>query len=116
VSGRYTFFRGFSPSHTGVDLAADIGTPVVAAGSGVVIFSGVSQYGYGNVIVIAHGSTFTLYGHLESRSVRCGQDVSQGQVIGEVGNTGNSSGPHLHFEIRNANFDPIDPIYTIPSL
>ncbi|NDJ85586.1 MAG: M23 family metallopeptidase, partial [Chloroflexi bacterium] len=64
-------------------------------------------------VVIAHGTTFTLYAHMNSVSVSCGQNVSQGQAIGEVGNTGNSSGPHVHFEIRNAGFEPLDPCYTI---
>jgi murein DD-endopeptidase MepM/ murein hydrolase activator NlpD len=113
VGGRYNFFQGFSPSHTGVDLSADQGTPVLAAGLGTVVFAGWNQYGYGNTIVIAHGTTFTLYGHLSSIGVRCGQDVGQGQTIGAVGNTGRSSGPHLHFEIRDAGFNPLNPVFTI---
>lgn len=113
LAGGYQFFQGFSFAHTGVDLSANEGTPVGAAGAGTVVFSGWNEYGYGNTIVIAHGTTFTLYGHLSSRSVSCGQDVSGGQTIGTVGNTGRSSGPHLHFEIRNAGFVPLDPVYTI---
>jgi murein DD-endopeptidase MepM/ murein hydrolase activator NlpD len=110
---RYTFFQGFSGAHTGVDLSADSGTPVGAAGLGTVVFAGWNSYGYGNTVVIAHGTTFTLYGHLSSIGVRCGQSVSAGQTIGGVGSTGRSSGPHLHFEIRDAGFNAMDPVYTI---
>lgn len=113
MGGRYSFFQGFSPSHTGVDLAADEGTPVYAAGLGTVVFAGWNNYGYGRTVVIAHGAHFTLYGHLSSIDVGCGQNVSSGQQIGRVGNTGRSSGPHLHFEIRDAAFNALDPVYTI---
>ena len=113
MGGSYVFFQSFSAAHTGVDLSANEGLPVLAAGYGTVVFAGWNQYGYGNTIVIAHGTTFTLYGHLSSISVRCGQDVNGGQTIGAVGSTGNSSGPHLHFEIRDAGFVPLNPVYTI---
>ncbi len=113
MGGSYVFYQAFSPAHTGVDLSANEGLPVLAAGYGTVVFAGWNQYGYGNTIVIAHGTTFTLYGHLSAINVRCGQDVNGGQTIGAVGNTGNSSGPHLHFEIRDASFTPLNPIYTI---
>lgn len=113
MGGSYVFYQSFSPAHTGVDLSANEGLPVLAAGYGTVVFAGWNTYGYGNTIVIAHGTTFTLYAHLSSISVRCGQDVNGGQTIGAVGNTGNSSGPHLHFEIRDAAFTPLNPIYTI---
>lgn len=95
----YTVTRGFSSWHPGVDLAAPIGTSVYAANSGTVIFAGRNNWGYGNAIVISHGPFATLYGHLNSVNVSCGQTVGTGQIIGTVGNTGNSSGPHLHFEI-----------------
>ena len=113
MGGSYVFFQGFSPAHTGVDLSANEGLPVLAAGYGTVVFAGWNQYGYGNTIVIAHGTNFTLYGHLSSIGVSCGQDVNGGQTIGAVGNTGNSSGSHLHFEIRDAGFTPLNPVYTI---
>lgn len=112
-SGGYQFWQGFSSRHSGVDLAAATGTPLKASGLGTVIFAGWNNYGYGRTVVIAHGTTFTLYGHMDSISVSCGQNVSAGQVIGTVGSTGNSTGPHVHFEIRNANFDALDPCYTI---
>jgi len=108
-----TYVRGFSSFHSGVDRAAPVGTPVRAANSGAVIFSGWSSWGYGNAIVIAHGPFLTLYGHLSSRAVSCGQLVPAGSVIGGVGSTGNSSGPHLHFEIRYGQ-TPQDPCATIP--
>ena len=85
--------------HQGIDIGAPHGTSVVAADSGTVI---TSTYGgaYGNYIVISHGNgTTTLYAHLSTRSVSAGTNVSKGQHIGNVGSTGNSTGPHLHFEI-----------------
>lgn len=108
-----TFWQGFSSYHTGIDLSADTGTPVYASGSGTVIFSGWNNYGYGNVVVIAHGGTFTLYAHLSDYVTACGQSVSQGQTIGYIGSTGNSTGPHLHFEIWNSNGDPVNPCYSV---
>lgn len=108
----YTFTQGFSSFHTGVDLSAPVGAPVLAANSGAVIFSGWNSWGYGNTVVLAHGPFLTLYGHLSSIYVRCGQTVTVGQTIAGVGNTGNSSGPHLHFEIRNGD-TPSDPTATM---
>lgn len=106
----YKWVRGFAPGgHTGVDLSAKVGEPVYAAGAGTVVYAGWSDGGYGNVVVIAHGSTFSLYGHLSRTSVRCGQQVDVGAQIGAVGNTGNSSGPHLHFEVRDVDWNLQDP-------
>ena len=113
VAGRSEFWQGFSAAHTGVDLAAPVGTTVVAAGAGTVIFAGWNQYGYGNVVVIAHGGSYSLYAHLSGDSVSCGQSVSSGQAIGTVGMSGRTSGPHLHFEIRDSGFQPMDPLYSI---
>ncbi|MDX2161641.1 MAG: M23 family metallopeptidase [bacterium] len=109
----YTWTRGYTSYHTGVDLAASPGTPVYAANSGTVIFAGGSNYGYGRAIVLAHGPYTTVYGHLSSINVGCGQYVNAGQTIGGVGSTGNSSGPHLHFEIRY-NDIPTDPVAVMP--
>ncbi len=100
--------RGFSAGHTGIDLSAPTGTSVFAADAGTVIFAGWSNWGYGYSIVLAHGSYLTLYGHLSAVSVSCGQRVGKGALIGAVGSTGNSSGPHLHFEVRPGGV-PVDP-------
>lgn len=109
----YQWIRGFSSVHSGVDLSAPVGTPVYAANGGSVIFAGWNSYGYGYTIVLAHGPFTTLYGHLSQINVSCAQYVSAGQPIGAVGSSGNSSGPHLHFEIRYLD-TPTDPTYTIP--
>ena len=95
-------------SHTGLDIASNQGTTVYAADSGTVVLA--EWYGgYGNCIMIDHGNGYkTLYGHLSVISVKNGQSVSQGQTIGAVGSTGNSTGPHLHFEVYE-NGDRIDP-------
>lgn len=111
VSG-YTITQGFSNFHSGIDLSVAVGTPVMAANGGRVIFAGWNSFGYGNTIVLAHGPYTTLYGHLDGFNVGCGQDVAPGQIIGYSGNSGNSSGPHLHFEIRY-NDIPTNPASTI---
>jgi hypothetical protein len=91
--------RGGSP-HTGIDLGGKSGLPIVAAGSGTVTVSGYHP-SYGNYIVIGHGGGLsTLYAHLSARGVSKGESVSAGQQIGLCGSTGNSTGPHLHFEVR----------------
>lgn len=91
--------------YNGVDLAQYLGAPVMAAADGTVIIAKQGGYngGYGNYVVIAHANgTQTLYGHLLSVSVVPGQSVAQGQTVGALGNTGRSTGPHLHFEVRGA--------------
>lgn len=95
----YSITRGYADWHPGIDLAASEGTPVMAANSGRVIFAGWSTWGYGYAVVLSHGPFTTLYGHLSAYNVSCGQVVGMGQIIGAVGTTGNSSGPHLHFEL-----------------
>ena len=98
--------------HSGVDIGAPMGAPVVAAGTGIVMSSGWLG-GYGKAIVIQHnGVQQTLYGHLSEVFVQPGQRIEQGTVIGRVGSTGNSTGPHLHFETKVATTDgwvAIDP-------
>ena len=85
--------------HSGMDFSAKVGTDVYATGDGKVTLAGWKQ-GYGNCIVINHGYGFeTLYGHLSKYKVRVGQKVKRGEVIGQVGNTGKSTGPHLHYEV-----------------
>ena len=94
--------------HQGVDIFVPIGTPVKAMRQGRVAFAGV-QSGYGNVIILEHGSTRTVYAHLSELNVRRGEPVKGGQVIGLSGASGNASGPHLHFEIlRNGRSE--DPV------
>jgi murein DD-endopeptidase MepM/ murein hydrolase activator NlpD len=93
----------YSPStnHWGIDIAGNEGEGVYATDAGVVVYAGWNNYGYGNMIMIDHGSGFqSLYAHMSAFNVVCGQSVGQGDVIGAIGNTGRSSGSHLHFEIR----------------
>jgi murein DD-endopeptidase MepM/ murein hydrolase activator NlpD len=95
--------------HEGIDIAVGYGTPIHAAASGTVIFSGWMS-GYGNFVIIDHGGGMaTAYGHQSSIAVGGGQSVSQGQVIGYVGCTGHCFGPHLHFEVR-INGSAVDPL------
>ena len=94
--------------HSGLDIGGDYGMPIHAAASGVVIESGWIG-GYGNTIMIEHGNGIvTLYGHNESLAVGVGQQVNQGDVIAYCGSTGNSTGPHCHFEVR-LNGEPVSP-------
>ncbi len=94
----------FWDGHLGIDIGGYLGDPVYASDSGVVIYAGGMAGGYGNTIVLQHDTSaaiyYTLYAHLSAISVGCGQGVLRGQVIGAIGSTGNSTGPHLHFEIR----------------
>lgn len=101
--------------HLAIDIAAGEGAPVYAADAGVVVFAGWSTGGYGNMVMIDHGNGYqTLYGHLSSVKVGCGQSVGQGTIIGYAGSTGNSTGAHLHFEVRyEGGF--INPWYVLPA-
>lgn len=91
----------FKAGHPGIDLSAPPGSAVFAADAGVVIFAGWTGVGYGNAVLVDHGNGYqTLYGHLSQVSINCGASVKSGQVIGQSGSTGNSTGPHLHFEVR----------------
>jgi murein DD-endopeptidase MepM/ murein hydrolase activator NlpD len=98
------FLSGFDytpdANHPAIDIDGDLGNPVYAADSGTVVYAGWNNWGYGNVIVINHGNGWqTLYAHLSALNVGCGASVGQGAVIGAIGSTGNSTGPHLHFEM-----------------
>ena len=93
--------NNFGPTHLGIDITATLNMPVIASGAGVVVFAGFSQYGYGNVVQIDHGDGFsTVYAHLNGFNVTQCQTVQAGQIIGYAGTTGNSTGVHLHFEVR----------------
>jgi len=112
-----TYFgqRGaFQRYHTGIDLAAPHGTPVVAAKDGQVQVAGWSSFGYGFHVILDHGGGVeTLYAHLSRIAVRPGEWVEAGQVVGYVGSTGWSTGPHLHFEVR-VNGVPRNPLAYLP--
>ena len=100
--------------HHGIDIAVAQGTEVVAAQGGKIIFQG-KQEGYGNMIVVRHDSEFsTIYAHNRVNLVEVGQRVCQGEIIAKVGSTGNSTGPHLHFEIRRGK-KPLNPLLYLPN-
>jgi murein DD-endopeptidase MepM/ murein hydrolase activator NlpD len=97
--------------HAGLDFAAPQGTPIYATADGVVKVSGFSDGGYGNHVVINHGYGYeTLYGHMVRTKAKRGQKVKRGEVIGYVGSTGKSTGPHCHYEVHK-NGQKIDPVY-----
>ena len=101
--------------HLAIDIAAGTGARIYAADSGVVVFAGSALGGYGNMVVIDHGNGYqSLYAHLSSVGVSCGQSVLQGQYIASAGNTGYSTGPHLHFEIRYLG-GFINPYFVLPA-
>jgi len=119
--------RGYLPKgtkrrkrpHKGIDMAAQRGIAVMASHDGVIIYAGKEFKGYGKMIMIESNNPnsagyATLYGHLDKIVVYEGQNVRQGEVIGALGNTGRSSGPHLHFEIRTLD-GPIDPLPFLPA-
>ena len=113
-------YAGFAHFHTGIDLAVPLGTPVFAAADGVVVLArpmtdtAGALVGYGNYVIIQHDAGLkTLYGHLLAIGVKEGDVVKRGQLIGLVGSTGNSTGPHTHFEVRIDN-SPVDPMQMLP--
>lgn len=121
VQGRITSYYGYRVNpvtgeyklHKGIDYAGNYGDPIKASKSGVVEYSGWIS-GYGNTIILGHGNGVqTLYTHAQTLNVSYGDTVSQGDVIAAVGSTGNSTGPHLHFEIR-INGEAVDPLNYIP--
>jgi LysM repeat protein len=107
----------YSPStnHFGIDIDGDLGEPMWAADSGVVVYAGWNNFGYGNMVVIDHGNGWqTAYAHMQVYSVICGQSVFQGTPIGTIGSTGKSSGPHIHYEMLHDNYGKVNPWDFLP--
>ncbi|MHB8775757.1 MAG: LysM peptidoglycan-binding domain-containing M23 family metallopeptidase, partial [Bellilinea sp.] len=104
---------GYDPdiNHLAIDIGGSIGVGIYAADNGVIVYAGWSDFGYGYLIVIDHGTGWqTYYAHLNSLNVGCGQSVFQGDLIGLMGSTGNSTGPHLHFEMRSDLYGKVNPL------
>ena len=111
ISG-YNYLPGV---HEAIDIGGSTGNAIYAADDGVVVYAGWNDWGYGYVIVLDHGNGWqTLYGHLSQLNVGCGQAVYQGNVIAGMGCTGNCSGTHLHFEMRNDVFGRVNPSNFLP--
>lgn len=111
TTARYLSGFHYSSVHPAIDIGGNIGNAIFATDAGVVVYAGGSNYGYGNLIVVDHGNGWqSAYAHLSSINVVCGQSVFQGTVIGGLGSTGNSTGPHLHFELvfNGAKVNPLD--------
>jgi murein DD-endopeptidase MepM/ murein hydrolase activator NlpD len=100
--------QGFHAGHNGLDFGVVVGTPVKATMDGKVIYAGWNDQGYGNLVIVENGPYRTYYAHLSNIPVTIGDTVNAGATVGLSGNTGNSTGPHLHYEVRLNNV-PIDP-------
>jgi LysM repeat protein len=112
----------YSPdtNHPAIDIGGNLGDAVVAIDAGVIVYAGWNDWGYGNLVIVDHGDTPTgswqsLYGHLSSVNVVCGQNVGQGELIGLLGSTGNSSGPHLHLELMSPTYGKVNPLNFLPA-
>ena len=107
--------RRWGRMHRGIDIAAPVGTPILAAAPGVVVTAGWNSGGYGNLVEIKHpDGSLTLYAHNSRILVRRGQDVQQGEQISEMGSTGYSTGPHLHFEVHPSGRGAVNPMAFLP--
>jgi murein DD-endopeptidase MepM/ murein hydrolase activator NlpD len=105
----------YTSVHRGIDIHGVEGEPLFASDAGVIVYAGWNNYGYGNLVMIDHGGGFqSLYAHMSAIGVGCGQSVGQGDVIGALGTTGNSSGPHLHFEILSSFSGRVNPWDVLP--
>jgi murein DD-endopeptidase MepM/ murein hydrolase activator NlpD len=102
--------QGYHSSHPALDFGIEVGTPVKSTMAGTVTYAGWNDEGYGKLVIVDNGNYQTYYAHLESIPVSVGQQVSSGEIVGLSGNTGNSTGPHLHYEIRS-NGEVINPTY-----
>ena len=97
-------------NHFGIDIKGNIGDPVTTVDHGVVVYAGWNDWGYGNMVVVDHGKGWqSLYAHLATVDVSCGQEVYQGDLIGTIGDTGMAIGAHLHFELRNDEYGRVNP-------
>lgn len=108
----------YSPetNHRGIDLAGNTGEPLYAVDAGVIVYSGWNDWGYGNMVMIDHGNGWqSLYAHMNSIDVVCGQSVDMGWIIGTLGNTGASSGSHLHFELMHSQYSKVNPWSYLPA-
>jgi len=111
ISG-YNYVPGL---HEAIDIGGSIGNAIYAADDGVVVYSGWNNHGYGWTIVIDHGNGWqTLYAHLDTIKRGCGESVFQGNLIGTMGSSGNSTGPHLHFEMRSDIWGRVNPLNFLP--
>lgn len=111
------FLSGYDYSwrHPGLDINATLGVPIYATDSGQVVYAGWNTYGYGNFLVLDHGNGwFSAYAHLSQFYVGCQDLVTQGQIVGASGSTGNSTGPHLHFELFQTGVGQINPWTVLP--
>jgi hypothetical protein len=107
----------FTPetNHFGIDIGGPVGTPIFAVDNGVVVYAGWNDRGYGNVVVVDHGGGWqSLYAHLDALNVVCGSYLYQGDTLGWMGSTGNSTGPHLHFELRSDVYGRANPHNFLP--
>ncbi len=95
-------------NHTGIDIPVATGTPVHTTIAGTVVYAGPDSHGYGNLVVVQNGQVQTFYAHNSNISASVGQFVQPGQVIASSGSSGNSTGPHVHYEVR-VNGKPVDP-------
>jgi hypothetical protein len=101
--------------HYAVDFAGSLGNAIYASDAGTVVYAGWNDWGYGNLVVLDHGNGWeTRYAHLSQINVSCGQNVGQGDIIALMGSTGNSTGPHLHFEMVSSTYGRVDPLLFLP--
>lgn len=115
---RYLSGFDYSPetNHRGIDIAGGLTEGAYAADAGVIVYAGWNDWGYGNMIVVDHGNGWqTLYAHLGNINVVCGMSVGQGAMIGLIGSTGRSSGPHLHFEMMHTQYGKVNPWFYLPA-
>jgi hypothetical protein len=116
-NARFLSGYDYSPStnHFGIDIDGDLGESMWATDSGVVVYAGWNNFGYGNMVVIDHGNGWqTAYAHMQVIGVSCGQSVFQGTPIGTIGSTGKSSGPHIHYEMLHDSYGKVNPWDFLP--